>query len=133
MDFRDGFREISQINVGFELPEPETEWCQLAQYFLDWVDWLFKKIISEKPNIILVNQAKLLLSDKYFEWRSYAPKSHRDRIGSRGHNCIFQVFVQAYERLKLLELSLTPPKLFLPSEPPPPQIAGIFLGDLDER
>lgn len=124
-----GHNDILSIDVDFELPEPEPELCEFAQFFNTWVEWLFKEIISDKPTVISVNQAKILLADKYFEWRSLVPKSHRDRISYRGHNCIFQIFVQAYERIKLIELSLTPPMLFFPPEP---HINGTLIGLLDE-
>lgn len=118
--------------------QSEAERCTFAQRFFEWADELGAGA-SERQSIIFVNQAKILLVDKYFEWRAYAPKSHRDRVRASGHICIFQVFAEAYERLKVLELSLTPPMIFLPSvaTPPPPQspttprIAGIFIGEAE--
>jgi hypothetical protein len=61
-------------------------------------------------------------------------------LGIHGHRCIFQVFEDAYEKIRFVELDLTPPTIFLQNEPPPvpplmrpPNIAGIFLGeDLDK-
>lgn len=115
------------------LQEPER--CVFAQRLFDWSSELVASV-SNNASIVFVNQAKVLLLDKYFEWRSFVPKSHRNRLGAIGHSCIFQVFCEAYESLKVVELSLTPPMLFLPQPQPamtlPPQIAGIFIGEAEE-
>lgn len=118
--------------------EQDDGYCSYARKLSAWVATL-PSITNRKPDIITINQDKVQLLDKFFEWYAYVPKSHREKAGRRcGHTCIFQVFVDAYHTLKVAELSLTPPLLFLPKEPPPPplpsppQIAGIFLGDLDE-
>jgi len=115
----------------FEVPREAIDWCPFARKFAEWAATLIET--SKESGVVSVNQAKVLLIDKYFEWRSYVPKNHRNRVGLGGHRCIYHVFEQAYEKLKILELSLTPPLLFLPPSPPPPaQIAGIFLGGLEE-
>ena len=105
--------------------------CRYAEAFSDWVVQALD--VSQNPNIVAVNQAKVLLVDKYFEFFSVAPKQHRYHFSPSGHVCIFQVFIEFYQRLKTIELSLTPPMLFLPAPPPPPppppQIAGIFIGE----
>jgi hypothetical protein len=112
----------------FEFFEEPVQLCRYAQAFSDWVAQALD--VSQDPNVIVVNQAKLLLVDKYFEFYSVVPKRHRKHLGDRGHTCIFQVFLHVYQQLKALELSLTPPMLFLPPPPPPPpQIAGIFIGE----
>lgn len=120
-----------------QIPPSQPDRCNFAQGFFEWANELCANA-SERKSTVFVNQAKVLLLDKYFEWRAFVPKSHRNRIGGSGHICVFQVFAEAYERLKVLELSITPPMLFLPptlpapSPPqalPTPQIAGIFIGE----
>ncbi len=132
MDFDANFdylwRQISDI----EIPEEQPNHCLFAQGFSQWVDQLLLDI--KQPTIMRVNQAKVQLIDKFFDWYRYVPRNHRLRQGTRGHTCIFQVFEIGYQRLKVVELALTPPLLFLPPVPPPPRIAGIFLGeDLEKR
>jgi hypothetical protein len=57
--------------------------------------------------------------DKYFEWRSTVPKSHKNRIGeTTSHLCIFNVWLEGYKTLRAVELSLTPPLVLLPPAPP---------------
>jgi hypothetical protein len=126
-------------NIEFLKREREEEdgYCGYARKFSEWVETL-PSLVAHKPDILAINQDKVQLLDKYFEWRSYVPKSHRNRTGSKaGHTCIYHVFSETYNTLKVAELSLTPPLLFLPEPPPPPppspQIAGIFLGELDEE
>ncbi|HEX9987305.1 MAG TPA: hypothetical protein VGE45_02370 [Chloroflexia bacterium] len=111
-----------------------------ARKFTIWAEGLCVHV-TEDPSIISINQAKVLLLDKYMEWRSFVPKRHRTYTRN-AHTCIFHVFEIAYDRLKVVELSLTPPMLFLPvpapppppplPPPPPPQIAGVFIAELEE-
>ncbi len=81
-----------------------------------------------------INQRMLLLTKQYFEWRTVVPKSHKDRIGERSHVCIFHIFERSYHRLKVLELSLNPALLYLPSPPSAPvqviqEVSGVYLGE----
>jgi hypothetical protein len=121
--------------------QPDVPTCLFAQEFSKWATELYTKATSN-PSIVAINQAKVLLTDKFFEFRGLVPKAHRRRIGKAGHECIFQVFEKTYLALRWTEIQLTPPKFSeerpspppLPPPPPPPQIAGIFLGELlDER
>ncbi len=136
MEFEDSFEGLWRQIRDMELPEEKPRICIFAQGFSLWLDQLFLDI--KEPSIVSVNQAKVQLIDKFFEWFRYVPRSHQLRHGVRGHTCIFQVFEAGYRRLKVVELNLTPPMLFLPPNPPmippPPRIAGIFLGeDLERR
>lgn len=124
----------------FVLPakDKEPRACQFAEPFSKWVDELCAKVERE-PNVILTNQMKILLVDKFFEWRSVAPKRHLNHLGSKGHKCLFQILCEAYQRIKTVELSLCPPMLFLPTPTAPPanlvqSIQGIFIGeDIEEE
>jgi hypothetical protein len=130
MDISPRFETIWSRVDEFAVPKEAIKWCPYARKFAEWSATLVST--SQRPHLVEVNQAKVLLLDKYFEWRSHVPKSHRDRVGPGGHRCIYHVFEQTYEKLKVIELSLTPPLLFLPPPPPPPpQIAGLFLGGMD--
>lgn len=133
----------------FELPQIESEkeegplYCVYARKFSLWAEELCVGVINNPTGatVVSINQSKVLLVDKYMEWRSFVPKRHRLYTGNQ-HVCIFHVFETAYDRLKVVELSLTPPMLFLPApppqplapppSPPPPQIAGVFIGEFDE-
>lgn len=122
----------------FELPDTKPTLCEYAQKFADSIAPLIEKAVA-KGEIVTINQAVLLVTHRFFEWRAYVPKSHRNRVSEFGHTCIFHVFETAYQRLKLAELEMAPPMLFVPAPPPLPpapvsapapiQIAGIFLGE----
>ena len=127
LDFLNGVQSAQEIAEYVEFPD-EPEVCRYAQAFSGWAAQALD--LGEEPNVVAVNQAKVLLVDKYFDYFSVVPKRHRYHSSPRGHICIFQVFLQYYQQLRALELSLTPPMLFLPPPPPPPpQIAGIFIGE----
>lgn len=112
----------------FEFFDEPEEVCRYAQAFADWASQVLD--LGHEANLVLVNQGKVLLVDKYFEYFSIVPKRHRYHFSPRGHVCIFQVFIEFYQRLKERELALSPPLLFLPKpSSPPPQIAGIFIGE----
>ncbi|MFC2065194.1 hypothetical protein ACFLXB_08890 [Chloroflexota bacterium] len=136
MSFEDRFENIWRQVSDLELPEPTENKCFYAHGFTEWVEQLYSTL--SEPTVVTINQAKVLLLDKYFEWHRYVPMEHRMRLGFRGHICIFQVFEAAYDHLKVIELSLTPPLLFLPSyeeviAPPQPRLAGIFLGESTDQ
>ena len=118
----------------FEFSIDDDEMCIFAKEFGKWVEDLCERIME--PNLVAINQAKVQLLDKYFEWRNLVPKIHRNKISQVGHQCIFHVFETAYILLRAAEVSLMPPMLFVPPPPPPPppptQIAGLFLGEIDE-
>lgn len=113
----------------FEFQKPEPASCRYASHFSEWIKWLYDQIVGESPDIITVNQAKLLLQDQYFLWRDSVNMNHRDKLGSRGHVCIYQVYVEAHKRLRLTELSLRPAILFkLPKQLAPAEPPGTLIG-----
>jgi hypothetical protein len=129
----------------FELPpvapastEEKQNYCIYARKFSEWSEELCVGALSG-PSLVSINQAKVLLLDKYMEWGNSVPKKHRTYTAG-GHTCIFHTFIMAYNRLRVVELSLTPPMLFIPPPPlppppppPPPQIAGVFIGELEDE
>jgi hypothetical protein len=130
MDPQPPFERVWARIDDFEPPALQTVFCcYAAEEFAGWADVLVSSV-SQEPTIVTVNQAKILLQDKWHDWRSIAPQRHRNHLGDRGYICLFQVYEQAYQHLRVLELSLTPPLLFIPAPPPPtPQIPEIFLGE----
>ena len=136
------FEYLWNRNDEFTMPEEKRPICVYAQKFAEFAEPLCADAV-QNASLVTVNQAKLLLLDKYWEWYRVVPMRHRSLNGPNSrHTCIFGVFEAAYNRLKLIELALTPPMLFIPEPlplpppppppPPPPQIAGIFIGEIDE-
>lgn len=117
----------------FEFEEVTAHFCRYAEAFQNWASTTLE---INSADLVTLNQAKVLLVDKYFEFFSIVPKNHRYYFHPKGHICIYQVFLDTYRRIKARELSLTPPMLFIPPPPKPtpppppaPQIAGIFFGE----
>jgi hypothetical protein len=108
-------------------------WCGYAREFSNWLD---EYILSKQDyDLIGINQAKIIILDKYLAWRSFVPKGHQDRIGSRGHTCIFHVFITACEQLLVAELRLHQPRYFIPPPPPSrpvPRGPALFLSPLED-
>ena len=104
----------------FEFTEPTVPFCQYGDAFAHWAEsGLF---LTNNADLIQLNQSKVLLLDRYFDFFSVVPKDHRYYFNPKNHICIFQVFVEYYRRIKTRELTLTPPT-------PPPQIMGIVFGE----
>ena len=134
MDFEARFYSIWSGVTDLEIPQPpvKEEMCPFAYGFNAWVEKML--MILDEPSLAKINQAKILLLDKYFEYYRSVPLSHRQRLGPNGHTCIFQVFLSCYERLYIAGLTLVPPILFdvehFPKPiPPAHQIGGIFFGE----
>lgn len=118
----------------YELDVPTIPLCKYAEAFSNWAESAL--YIEGNVSLVQLNQAKILLVDKYFQFFSIAPKNHRYYFNPKNHICIFQVFLEYYRRIRTRELGITPPMLFIPPPPlpppPPPQIAGIVFGEDDE-
>ena len=131
MNFEESFYYHWNRIERFEIPEPlDHTICVYALSFQKWVEELGK--MMENPTEIVVNQVKILLTDKYFDWERLVPQSHRQHQGAHGHTCIYQVFKKGYENLRIVELSLTPPLISYPPPvipPPKPIIGGLFIGE----
>ena len=128
MNFEESFYSVWNQIEGLEIAEPADHTiCVYAASFQRWVDELAK--MMEKPTVVFINQTKIMLSDKYFDWERLVPQSHRQRLGVHGHTCIYQVYKKAYEQLRVIELSLTPPQLCIPSKPEPYNVNAIALGE----
>src|SRR5687767_12188371 len=111
---------------GFRLPERPVEPCAHARQFSEWAHALLARLLAGADRAAL-DRTKVLLVDRYFEWRAHVPAQHRNRLGQTGHPCIFQVFADAYQQLKVAELALTPPAAVVPPRAtPPPPTPGIY-------
>lgn len=126
------FEGYSLQDVEEEPEEPYINYCTPARVFKQWTLEMLAEYLSRTPTPIQLAQAKVLLVDRYFEWRATVSKSHRNRVGENGHVCIFHVFEQAYQQIRMVQLTVTPPQLMVPAPPvkPPTQIQGITLGEV---
>lgn len=124
------------VEFSFSTEEPDAH-CSYACVFQEWTEELASQLLVQ-ATIVSINQAKVLLLDQYQKWRDSVPKAHQSYTGNR-HICIFHVFDDFYKRLRMAELSLQPPMLFLPEPPTPASLdtrplfdtsRGLYLGEL---
>ncbi len=123
------FEDLWPPNQG-SMFEGDDSLCAFAEHFLEWAEDLAAEA-TDGSDQVAVNQAKVQLLDRYFEWRATVPKTHRNRVSESGHTCIFHVFEGTYYVLRAVELSLTPPLLFIPEPPPPTEMiyTPLILGE----
>ncbi len=129
MQAGDHFNKLWNRYDDFDFSDPPL--CQFAIKFADWIDTYCR--LNEEPTHREINQNKLMLQDRYFDWYNAVPRGHRRRIGGPGHICVYHVYMGAYERLKVAELSLLPPGLFVTARPSLPQYGGLFLGEVSDE
>lgn len=93
--------------------------------------WLNRGKITE----LRVNQAKLMLLDRYIAERNGSPAGHRDQVvGAGGQLCVHGQFLALYHRLHTIQVETFPPPLAsaakaakvageasVTASPPPPQ------------
>ena len=119
---------FTDLSADDERPQGDRDLCRYSEQFLQWAEELCD---AHSGTPVKIAQGKVLLLDKYYDWRNYVPKRHRLHTGNRGHFCIFHVLDHAYARLRLSELALTPPMLFVPKPSraqQPVMLEGTILG-----
>jgi methionine aminopeptidase len=115
--------------------EETEDICEYAKHFRASTKQYCEPAIHS-GDLIQINQCKIRLLDRYFEWKAAVPKSHRNRIGEHSHICIFHIFETAYNSLRIAELSISGPPIYLPPPPPPkplPGFAGFYIGEAVEE
>lgn len=118
--------------------EEKTELCVHAQRFRQWRDEVCSKALASS-NVILLNQTRLKVANRYYECYVSVSQEHKGCLGSRKHICIFSVFIETMQMLKEHELTIDPPLLFEPPTPAPPaphqvvNIPGVVMGEFSDR
>ena len=119
----------------FSLPEAQEDLCTYAQHFGVWAEGLIGP--GRAADTYRRQPEDAAAHEKVFRVAGRGAQGAWVRIGERSHICIFHIFERFFFRLKVLELSLTPPMLFLPPPPPPPpppptapMLMGITLGEV---
>ncbi len=103
--------EIFLSEGGFVFSDPGTKWCGPAHAYVEWCERLFEMIVTDKPSAVKIDYAKMLIQERYHELRSVVSYRHRDKLSTQGHRCIYEVYVETYNRLKVEEFTLMPPLL----------------------
>ena len=104
------------------LPRPQDrEVCVHAEDFSVWVRDLLDRV--DLKDRLQVHHAILQLTLQYYQWYFQVPQTHQVRVGSKGHVCIFHVFMHGLNDLIKARDNLDPPTYVPP--PPPPRIERI--------
>jgi hypothetical protein len=112
---------------GNSVPKSEFVGCEAAEEFYGWVAIHLAEL--DRENLVAVHQKIILVTSKYHEWYNRVPEQHRVRVGRRGHQCIFHVFMAALDELIEAKTKMDPPLYFPP--PTPRKLLeerGTFLG-----
>ncbi len=127
-------KETAEGLWGAFSPQAQPRYCDYALKFHEWAEKLCASasVAMQQDNVsaaVTVNTCKLLLQDKWHEWRAVAPKAHRNRTGE-GHICLWHCYIEAYRTLRAIELALTPPLLVRPQAPPPRMKRALSIADV---
>lgn len=107
---RDAVAQAAGFNFEFdEVPD----YCEYAEDFARWAEALAEAAVQKHMDVAL-NQAKVLLLDRYYEWLNSIPRRHHSLTGRLSHPCIDVVFDLTYRRLRHAELRMSPPPLAVP-------------------
>jgi hypothetical protein len=126
--------------------EDELPLCAIAQRFSEKLQEVIFTPLSQGYSRRQITQAKYMLQEEWQAWKRAVPLSHQ-KAALKKHRCLYEVYDAAYDRLQLLELTIKPPvevivdydEITKKPEPPalpepapkPPEIAGIFIGEMD--
>jgi hypothetical protein len=122
------FEALWNRHRDFALPPRRVSQCVYAEKYGEWLRGALAPLLA-RPTAAALVQAKVVLIDSYMSWRSGVPAQHRNRVGARGHPCLYHVLCDAYSQLKVAELALAPESV---GAPPTAPAHGIYLGDEDD-
>jgi hypothetical protein len=118
------FDKIQEEIWGDGRKSPHNDRCIYATRFSEWA----LHIIPAPPyDQSMINHALISLFMKYFELRQVVPKTHKNRVGPAGHDCIFSVLEEYFYVLMQLQALLYIPveipeisERKQPAQPPDP-------------
>lgn len=125
-----------------EQADPFAQYCSASKVLWRYTDDVLNKYVRSNTDLMRLAQAKVLITDRYLEARAYASKAHRDKIGDKGHICLYQVWIAAMHEVLTNQLTLDPPKVLkiVMRKPEPKPASGsyamlppaVFLGEWTE-
>jgi hypothetical protein len=130
-------RQASPVEAPEAVADPR---CIYNRLFEASIQPVCQKALQH-PSVIAINQALLVIFLTYMAYREAIPKSHRNHIGDKGHQCIFHLLERTFFSLKGTGLLvLSGEALFeLPTPPQPVTIInkryydGFSLGETEQE
>jgi hypothetical protein len=98
--------------------KPVVKRCSSGHRLWTWCERLIDERVStaaEGPDgDRQIERALWLLQDGYFAHRSKAPAAHQDVLRHGDHQCLYAVYVDAYQRILEVRLQRPDPPAFVP-------------------
>lgn len=115
-------REFMDFSLGDGAEDEQDEalanYCADGLAFHRYTEDVLTRYVRGSTDIVRIAQAKVLVLDRYLEFRVYASKSHKDKLGDKGHVCLYQVLIQGMHEIRAKQLTLEPPEvLMVPPKP----------------
>jgi hypothetical protein len=125
-----------------EQADPFAHYCSASKALWRYTEDVLNKYVRGTTDPMRLAQAKVLVTDRYLEARAYTSKVHRDKIGDKGHICLYQVWLAAMHEILTKQLALEPPNVLkIVMRKPDPKAAlgsyatlppAVFLGEWKE-
>jgi hypothetical protein len=118
-----------------EQPDPFALYCDDSKAYWHYTDEVLNRYVRGNTDLMRLAQAKVLITDRYLDYRAYATREHRDKLGVKGHICLYQTWIAGMHEVRTKQLSLNPPRVLKivtskpepPSLPPPPLLPDSFV------
>jgi hypothetical protein len=102
-----------------EQVDPFVSYCPDAKAYWRYADEVLNQYVRETNDLTRLLQGEVLITDRYLDFRAYAAKGHRDKIGDKGHICLYQVWITSMHEIRSKRLALDPPKVIKVVTPKP--------------
>lgn len=142
MDEYADFRPLTEEDEATDQSDAFISYCADGKAYWRYTDEVLTKYVRGTTNEIRLAQAKVLITDRYLEFRAYAAKPHRDKVGDKGHVCLYQVWIASMHEVRTKQLALEPPKVVKLVAPKAESVSGstpygvlppaVFLGEWKE-
>jgi hypothetical protein len=135
------FEDIWQRRQQAAPTDPLAQYCLYSRAYWRYADDVLNRYVRGATDLMRLAQAKVLITERYLEARAYATREHRDKLGSKGHICLYQVWLTSMHEVMATQLTLDPPKVLRvvtqkQESKPPDSLAvikpALFLGEWKE-
>lgn len=133
---------LSDVGEAPEQTNPFAQYCTDSKAYWHYTDEVLNRYVRGSTDQIRLAQAKVLLTDRFLDFRAYATREHRDKLGDKGHTCLYQVWIAAMHEIRTKQLTLDPPRVMKLVAPKPEAPAtsssyallppAVFLGEWKE-
>jgi hypothetical protein len=91
--------------------DPFTHYCEASKRYWRYVDKVLNTYVRGTTDPMRLAQARMLITDRYIEERDSATTGHRDKLGSKHHVCLYQVWLAGFHEILTVHRDLDPPRV----------------------